>query len=137
MCVTLCLQKEFFQDDVYTDTAVCWEPALTASAWLSGSNGQHRKMSLKPKDMTPGGPYAYTLWDFVQRTSLPRWRCFRLHVLDWIVPPQRFSHTHTQYILPKKRSHSKGCSLLLIEYLSSLFMAVDASPRQTIHNNNG
>lgn len=48
------LQKEFFQDDVYPNTAVCWEPALTASAWLSGFNSQHRKISLKPKDMTPG-----------------------------------------------------------------------------------
>ncbi|XP_051244971.1 coronin-7 isoform X1 [Dicentrarchus labrax] len=47
------VKKEFFQDDLYTDTAVCWEPALTASAWLSGSNGQHKKISLKPKDMTP------------------------------------------------------------------------------------
>lgn len=47
------VRKEFFQDDVYPDTAVCWEPALTASAWLSGSNGQHKKISLKPKDMTP------------------------------------------------------------------------------------
>lgn len=47
------VRKEFFQDDVYTDTAVCWEAALTASAWLSGSNGQHKKISLKPKDMTP------------------------------------------------------------------------------------
>lgn len=54
LCLALGLQKEFFQDDVYTDTAVSWEPALTASAWLSGSNGQHRKISLKPKDMTPG-----------------------------------------------------------------------------------
>lgn len=50
----LCLQKEFFQDDVYSDTAVWWEPALTGSAWLSGSNDQHKKISLKPKDMTPG-----------------------------------------------------------------------------------
>ncbi|XP_036408139.1 coronin-7-like isoform X1 [Megalops cyprinoides] len=47
------VKKEFFQDDVYPDTAVWWEPALTASAWLSGSNGQHRKISLQPKDMTP------------------------------------------------------------------------------------
>ncbi|XP_029293414.1 coronin-7-like isoform X1 [Cottoperca gobio] len=47
------VKKEFFQDDVYTETAVCWEPALTASAWLSGSNGQHKKINLKPKDMTP------------------------------------------------------------------------------------
>ncbi|KAM9346479.1 coronin-7 [Symphorus nematophorus] len=47
------VKKEFFQDDLYTDTAIWWEPALTASAWLSGSNGQHKKISLKPKDMTP------------------------------------------------------------------------------------
>ncbi|KAM9392654.1 coronin-7 [Pholidichthys leucotaenia] len=47
------VKKEFFQDDVYPDTAVWWEPALTASAWLSGMDGRHRKISLKPKDMTP------------------------------------------------------------------------------------
>ncbi|XP_075999218.1 coronin-7 [Genypterus blacodes] len=47
------VKKEFFQDDVYPDTAVLWEPALTASAWLAGMNSKHRKMSLKPKDMTP------------------------------------------------------------------------------------
>ncbi|KAM3597362.1 uncharacterized protein V6R79_003588 [Siganus canaliculatus] len=47
------VKKEFFQDDIYTDTAVCWEPALSASSWLSGSDGQHKKISLKPKDMTP------------------------------------------------------------------------------------
>lgn len=47
------VKKEFFQDDVYPDTTVCWEPALTAAAWLTGSNGQQKKMSLKPKDMTP------------------------------------------------------------------------------------
>lgn len=47
------VKKEFFQDDLYPDTAVWWEPALTASAWLSGSNSQHKKLSLKPKDMTP------------------------------------------------------------------------------------
>lgn len=47
------VKKEFFQDDVYPDTTVCWEPALTAAAWLSGSDGQHKKISLKPKGMTP------------------------------------------------------------------------------------
>ncbi|KAJ0001383.1 hypothetical protein NQD34_006403 [Periophthalmus magnuspinnatus] len=47
------VKKEFFQDDVYPETAICWEPALTGSAWLAGSNGQHKRMSLKPKDMTP------------------------------------------------------------------------------------
>ncbi|XP_054861303.1 coronin-7-like isoform X1 [Amphiprion ocellaris] len=47
------VKKEFFQDDVYSDTVVWWEPALTASSWLAGSNGQHNKMSLKPEDMMP------------------------------------------------------------------------------------
>uniref|UniRef100_A0AAR2KUL8 Coronin n=1 Tax=Pygocentrus nattereri TaxID=42514 RepID=A0AAR2KUL8_PYGNA len=47
------VRKEFFQDDVFPETAVWWEPALTASAWLLGTDAQHRKISLKPKDMTP------------------------------------------------------------------------------------
>uniref|UniRef100_A0A673N6N4 Coronin n=1 Tax=Sinocyclocheilus rhinocerous TaxID=307959 RepID=A0A673N6N4_9TELE len=47
------VKKEFFQDDVFPETAVWWEASLTAAAWLSGSNGQHRKISLRPKDMTP------------------------------------------------------------------------------------
>ncbi|XP_026864930.2 coronin-7 isoform X2 [Electrophorus electricus] len=46
------VRKEFFQDDVFPDTAVWWEPALSAAAWLSGSDGQHRKISLRPTDMT-------------------------------------------------------------------------------------
>lgn len=48
------VQKEFFQDDVFPETAVWWESALNAAAWLSGSDRQHRKISLQPKDMTPG-----------------------------------------------------------------------------------
>ncbi|MBN3305097.1 CORO7 protein, partial [Amia calva] len=47
------VKKEFFQDDVFPETAVWWESALSASSWLSGSDGQHRKISLRPKDMTP------------------------------------------------------------------------------------
>lgn len=47
------VKKEFFQDDVFPNTAVWWESVMTASAWLSGSNGQHRKISLRPKDMAP------------------------------------------------------------------------------------
>uniref|UniRef100_W5M359 Coronin n=1 Tax=Lepisosteus oculatus TaxID=7918 RepID=W5M359_LEPOC len=47
------VKKEFFQDDLFPDTAVWWESALAASAWLSGANGQHRRISLRPKDMTP------------------------------------------------------------------------------------
>ncbi|MBN3287075.1 CORO7 protein, partial [Polyodon spathula] len=47
------VRKEYFQDDLFPETAVWWEPALSASAWLSRSNGQHRKISLQPKGMTP------------------------------------------------------------------------------------
>ncbi|XP_061455796.1 coronin-7 isoform X1 [Rhineura floridana] len=47
------VKKEFFQDDLYPPTEVWWEPALSAAAWLGGSNGQHQRLSLRPKDMTP------------------------------------------------------------------------------------
>ncbi|KAF7243091.1 Coronin-7 [Varanus komodoensis] len=47
------VKKEFFQDDLYPPTDVWWEPALSAAAWLQGSDGQHRKLSLQPEDMTP------------------------------------------------------------------------------------
>ncbi|XP_078096606.1 coronin-7 [Mustelus asterias] len=47
------VKKEFFQDDIFPDTTIWWRPVLSASAWLAGSNGQHKKMSLKPEDMTP------------------------------------------------------------------------------------
>ncbi|XP_054849343.1 coronin-7-like isoform X2 [Eublepharis macularius] len=47
------IKKEFFQDDLYPATEVWWEPALSATAWLGGSDGQHRKISLQPKAMIP------------------------------------------------------------------------------------
>uniref|UniRef100_A0A8C7AA37 Coronin n=1 Tax=Neovison vison TaxID=452646 RepID=A0A8C7AA37_NEOVI len=47
------VRKEFFQDDVFPDTAVSWEPVLSASAWLAGANGQLRLLSLQPPGMTP------------------------------------------------------------------------------------
>ncbi|KAB0350227.1 hypothetical protein FD754_015084 [Muntiacus muntjak] len=47
------VRKEFFQDDVFPDTAVSWEPALSADAWLGGANGQPRLLSLQPPGMTP------------------------------------------------------------------------------------
>ncbi|XP_077069852.1 coronin-7 [Siphateles boraxobius] len=47
------VRKEFFQDDVFPETSVWWESSLSADSWLSGSNGQHRKISLRPKDMMP------------------------------------------------------------------------------------
>ncbi|XP_005391355.1 PREDICTED: coronin-7 isoform X3 [Chinchilla lanigera] len=47
------VRKEFFQDDVFPDTAVRWEPVLTAKAWLGGANGQPQLLSLQPPGMTP------------------------------------------------------------------------------------
>lgn len=47
------VRKEFFQDDVFPDTAVSWEPALSAKAWLGGANRQPRLLSLQPPGMTP------------------------------------------------------------------------------------
>lgn len=48
-------QKEYFQDDIYPPTRVWWEPALSSSTWLAGEDGQQRRASLRPADMTPGG----------------------------------------------------------------------------------
>jgi coronin-7 len=47
------VRSEFFQDDVFLDTAVVWEPVLTGKEWLEGKNGQPRTISLKPDGMTP------------------------------------------------------------------------------------
>ncbi|XP_061701772.1 coronin-7-like isoform X1 [Syngnathoides biaculeatus] len=47
------VKKEFFQDDLYPDTSACWEAALSASAWLDNADARHRKVSLRPADMTP------------------------------------------------------------------------------------
>uniref|UniRef100_A0A667IKL7 Coronin n=1 Tax=Lynx canadensis TaxID=61383 RepID=A0A667IKL7_LYNCA len=47
------VRKEFFQDDVFPDTAMSWEPVLSAKAWLGGANGQPRLISLQPPGMTP------------------------------------------------------------------------------------
>uniref|UniRef100_A0A4W3IAY1 Coronin n=1 Tax=Callorhinchus milii TaxID=7868 RepID=A0A4W3IAY1_CALMI len=47
------VKKEFFQDDIFPETSVWWKFALSASAWLSGSNQQHQKISLQPSNMTP------------------------------------------------------------------------------------
>ncbi|XP_062610316.1 coronin-7-like [Saccostrea cucullata] len=47
------VRLEFFQDDLFPDTRVTWEPTMTSKEWLAGSNQQPRSISLKPKDMTP------------------------------------------------------------------------------------
>ncbi|XP_040976142.1 coronin-7-like isoform X2 [Aquila chrysaetos chrysaetos] len=47
------VKKEYFQDDIYPPTRVWWEPALSGSAWLAGKDGQQRRTSMRPADMTP------------------------------------------------------------------------------------
>ncbi|XP_006874969.1 PREDICTED: coronin-7 [Chrysochloris asiatica] len=47
------VRKEFFQDDVFPDTVISWEPVLSAEAWLGGTNAQPRLLCLRPPDMTP------------------------------------------------------------------------------------
>ena len=46
-------QPEFFQDDIFCDTLVTWEPALSASGWLGGGNAVQASVSLRPQGMTP------------------------------------------------------------------------------------
>ncbi|NXC43015.1 CORO7 protein, partial [Penelope pileata] len=47
------VKKEYFQDDIFPPTRVWWEPALTASAWLRGADGQQGRAELRPADMVP------------------------------------------------------------------------------------
>ena len=52
VCHTFVLsQKEYFQDDIFSDTTVTWEPAINAADWLDGGNKEQRKISLRPSDM--------------------------------------------------------------------------------------
>ena len=50
---------EFFQDDIFPDTKVTWEPSLTAKEWLGGSDTQQKSLSLKPEGMTPCETISY------------------------------------------------------------------------------
>lgn len=44
---------EYFQDDLFPDTRVWWEPALTSDQWFTGKNGAQKRLSLRPADMKP------------------------------------------------------------------------------------
>ncbi|CAI8046122.1 Coronin-7 [Geodia barretti] len=46
-------RTEYFQDDVYPETRVTWEAALTSQEWLSGEDGVQSSLSLRPHDMEP------------------------------------------------------------------------------------
>ncbi|XP_039451591.1 coronin-7-like isoform X6 [Culex pipiens pallens] len=45
------IKSELFQDDLFPPTKVLWEPTLTASEWLSGSNKPAARISLQPEGM--------------------------------------------------------------------------------------
>ncbi|XP_072171377.1 coronin-7-like [Diadema setosum] len=45
------VKKEYFQDDVFPDTTVTWEPLLSASDWFSGKDAEPRKICLCPEGM--------------------------------------------------------------------------------------
>lgn len=45
------IKSELFQDDLFPPTKVLWEPTLTASEWLSGSNKAAARISLQPEGM--------------------------------------------------------------------------------------
>eukprot|EP00111_Clytia_hemisphaerica_P015915 TCONS_00047027-protein len=45
------VKPEFFQDDLFPDAQVTWEPAMTGEQWLDGNTTQPTKISLQPKGM--------------------------------------------------------------------------------------
>uniref|UniRef100_A0A146LYG7 Coronin n=2 Tax=Lygus hesperus TaxID=30085 RepID=A0A146LYG7_LYGHE len=45
------IKSDLFQDDLFPDTKVTWEPTMTASEWISGANKQQRRINLKPSNM--------------------------------------------------------------------------------------
>ena len=49
-------QSEYFQDDIFPDTRVLWEPCLTSAEWFSGLDTQPKLVSLRPDDMKPRKP---------------------------------------------------------------------------------
>lgn len=44
-------QMDYFQDDIYPETRVKWEPAVTAEEWFAGKNGTQNFISLQPEGM--------------------------------------------------------------------------------------
>ncbi|XP_064481364.1 coronin-7-like isoform X2 [Ornithodoros turicata] len=45
------LRSELFQDDLFPDTRVTWEPAMTSTEWFSGGCRQASLVSLRPSGM--------------------------------------------------------------------------------------
>jgi len=45
------VKVEYFQDDIFPDTRISWQPTLASAEWLNGDMSEVKKMSLKPNDM--------------------------------------------------------------------------------------
>ena len=47
------LQKNFFQDDVFPQTRVKWQPSMSVDEWVGGANTPQERLDLRPSDMEP------------------------------------------------------------------------------------
>ncbi|XP_013771927.1 coronin-7-like [Limulus polyphemus] len=47
------LRSEYFQDDLFPDVRVTWEPTVSSHMWFDKKNGEQKWISLKPEGMTP------------------------------------------------------------------------------------
>lgn len=45
------VKMEYFQDDLFPDTRVWWEPSVTSDKWFTGEDKTQRTMSLRPDGM--------------------------------------------------------------------------------------
>ena len=45
------IQAEFFQDDLFPETRVTWQPTLTGEEWLDGVVKETPRISLQPTGM--------------------------------------------------------------------------------------
>eukprot|EP00794_Sanderia_malayensis_P007608 gene7608-8448_t len=70
------VKKQFFQDDLFPDTRVRWEPSVTCEQWLNGENVTVKRISLMPSDMKPlhtAAPKAtVSKYEGYQRTEDPK-----------------------------------------------------------------
>jgi len=47
------VRPAYFQDDLFPETKILWQPTLTSGEWLEGSRKQPRRLDLRPEDMRP------------------------------------------------------------------------------------
>ncbi|XP_046355097.2 coronin-7-like [Haliotis rufescens] len=45
------VKTEYFQDDLFPETRVTWEPVMTSSEWFAGSTKKQPRISVRPTDM--------------------------------------------------------------------------------------